>query len=100
MVRFRSFIARLCGVLALAAGACAFAQAPAQVQPAPRAAAPAAASSAARAPVVPLDRVIAVVNDEAVTQYDLGEQRRIILQQMKASNVPPPPRDVLDKQVL
>jgi peptidyl-prolyl cis-trans isomerase SurA len=100
MVRCRSFIARLCGVLALAAGACAFAQAPAQVQPAPRAAAPAAASSAARAPVVPLDRVIAVVNDEAVTQYDLGEQRRIILQQMKASNVPPPPRDVLDKQVL
>jgi hypothetical protein len=82
MVRCRSFIARLCGVLALAAGACAFAQAPAQVQPAPRAAAPAAASSAARAPVVPLDRVIAVVNDEAVTQYDLGEQRRIILQQM------------------
>ena len=31
------------------------------------------------APVVPLDRVIAVVNDEAVTQYDLREQKRIVL---------------------
>ncbi|HVO90023.1 MAG TPA: peptidylprolyl isomerase, partial [Casimicrobiaceae bacterium] len=52
------------------------------------------------APTVTLDRVIAVVNDEALTQYDINEQRRIVLQQMKAANVPAPPRDVLDKQVL
>jgi peptidyl-prolyl cis-trans isomerase SurA len=49
---------------------------------------------------IPLDRVIAVVNDEAVTQWDLAEQRRIVLQQMKAANVQAPARDVLDKQVL
>lgn len=51
-------------------------------------------------PVVALDRVIAVVNDEAVTQWDLREQRRILLEQLKASNIQPPSSDVLDKQVL
>jgi peptidyl-prolyl cis-trans isomerase SurA len=52
-----------------------------------------------RAPV-PLDRVIAVVNDEALTQYDLNEQKRSVLQQMGAQKVTPPPSDVLDKQLL
>src|SRR5438874_11897794 len=50
--------------------------------------------------VVPLDRVIAVVNDEALTQWDLREQKRVLLEQLKASNVPAPATDVLDKQVL
>src|SRR5437762_6042593 len=52
------------------------------------------------AAVVPLDRVIAVVNDEALTQWDLREQKRVVLEQMKASNVTAPAADVLDKQVL
>ena len=82
-------------LLVLALAAPALAQAPAPARPAARAAAP-----VSRAPIVPLDRVIAVVNDEAITQWDLAEQRRIVLQQMKASNVPAPPQDVLDKQVL
>ena len=43
---------------------------------------------------VPLDRVIAVVNDEALTQYELDEQKRVVLQQMRANNVRPPPPDV------
>ena len=82
-----------------------FAQSPGPTRPAaaaPAASAPRPTASAAvsRAPVVPLDRVIAIVNDEAVTQWDLSEQRRIVLQQMKASNVQPPSQDVLDKQVL
>src|SRR5256886_3249317 len=50
--------------------------------------------------VVPLDRVIAVVNDEALTQWDLREQKRVLLEQLKASNVSAPAADVLDKQVL
>jgi len=54
----------------------------------------------AAAPVIPLDRVIAVVNDEAVTQWDLREQRRVLLDQLKASNIQPPTADALDKQVL
>jgi peptidyl-prolyl cis-trans isomerase SurA len=49
---------------------------------------------------VPLDRVIVIVNDEAITQWDMSEQRRILLSQMQASKITPPPKDVLDKQVL
>ena len=47
-----------------------------------------------------LDRVLVVVNDEAITQFDLAEQRRIVLAQLKASNITPPSNDVLDKQVM
>ena len=49
---------------------------------------------------VPLDRVIAVVNDEALTQYDVNEQKRVVLGQMKTANVTPPSADVLEKQLL
>jgi peptidyl-prolyl cis-trans isomerase SurA len=50
--------------------------------------------------VVSVDRVIAVINDEAITQHDLEDAKRIILQQLKQQNVQPPAPDVLDKQVL
>jgi len=73
------------------------ASAPQGAAPAASAATPAAAPSR---PVVALDRVIAVVNDEALTQYDLTEQKRQVLQQMKAQKVTPPPEAVLDKQLL
>jgi peptidyl-prolyl cis-trans isomerase SurA len=49
---------------------------------------------------VPLDRVIAVVNDEALTQYELDDQKRILLAQMRAANVRPPAPDVFEAQVL
>ena len=58
------------------------------------------AQPAAGGAVRPLDRVIVIVNDEAITQWDMNEQRRVLLAQMKASNVTPPAADVLDKQVL
>ena len=64
--------------------------------PVPR---PIAASIAPNA-VVPLERVVAVVNDEALTQWELNEQKRIVLAQMQASNVKPPPADALNTQVL
>ena len=50
--------------------------------------------------VITVDRVIAVVNDEAVTQYELDDARRVVQQQLKQQKVQPPPADVLDKQVL
>ena len=50
--------------------------------------------------MTPLDRVIAVVNDEALTQYDVNEQKRVVLGQMKTANVTPPSADVLEKQLL
>jgi peptidyl-prolyl cis-trans isomerase SurA len=65
----------------------------------------AALASAQNAPSAPpraaaLDRVVAVVNDEAVTQYDIEEAKRIVLQQLKQQNVQQPAPDVLDKQLL
>ncbi len=67
-------------------------------RPAPRPA-PAAPARPAAA-TVPLDRVIAVVNDEALTQYELDDQKRILLAQMQAAKVRPPAPDVFDSQVL
>jgi peptidyl-prolyl cis-trans isomerase SurA len=62
-----------------------------------------AAQNAPTAPptrAVTLDRVIAIVNDEAITQYDLDEARSIVVKQLKQQKVQQPPADVLDKQVL
>jgi peptidyl-prolyl cis-trans isomerase SurA len=62
------------------------------------------AQSSAPAPPVPrvvgIDRVVAVVNDEAVTQYDVNDAKQVVLQQLKQQKVQPPSSDVLEKQVL
>ena len=71
--------------------------------PTPAAAAAAAAATRASSSgdrSVLIDRVVAIVNDEALTQYDISEQTRTVLAQMKASNVTPPAPDVLEKQLL
>ena len=47
-----------------------------------------------------LDRVVAVVNDEAITQHDLNEQRAAVLVQLRESKVSPPAPDVLERQLL
>jgi peptidyl-prolyl cis-trans isomerase SurA len=95
------------GVVALAlAAVVAAAQAPAPRAPATRAGAqgpaprPATPGLASLDRAVLLDRVVAIVNDEALTQYELDEQKRLVLEQMKAQKVAPPPGDVLDKQLL
>lgn len=49
---------------------------------------------------IPADRVVAVVNNEAITGYDLKQRVAIVLQQMRAQNIQPPAQDVLVKQVL
>jgi peptidyl-prolyl cis-trans isomerase SurA len=59
---------------------------------------PAAAKPPVRA--IPLDRVIAVVNDEAITQYELDDARNVVVRQLQQQKVQQPPSDVLDKQVL
>jgi peptidyl-prolyl cis-trans isomerase SurA len=89
--------------LALAlSSAAVFAQGP---TPGPTPAAPAAASTAPRAASslernVLIDRVVAIVNDEALTQYDINEQTRGVLAQMKAQKVTPPTPEILEKQLL
>ena len=50
--------------------------------------------------VANVDRVVAVVNDEALTQYELDDARRVVQAQLKQQKVEPPAADVLDKQVL
>jgi peptidyl-prolyl cis-trans isomerase SurA len=72
--------------------------------PTPAAAAAAAAAAARTSSSgdrsVLVDRVVAIVNDEALTQYDIAEQTRTVLAQMKATKVTPPAPDVLEKQLL
>lgn len=51
-------------------------------------------------PAVPLDRIVAVINDSVVTQSELNQSIDTIKKQMAASNVTVPLPDVLQKQVL
>jgi peptidyl-prolyl cis-trans isomerase SurA len=90
---------------ALVFAAAAFAASAQRVAPGPAltpAPSPAAAprSGGAADRTVLVERVIAVVNDEALTQYDVDEQARTVLVQMKSQKVTPPARDVLEKQLL
>jgi peptidyl-prolyl cis-trans isomerase SurA len=62
------------------------------------AAQPAAQPAASR--VVALDRVVAVVNDEAITQFDVQDARQIALQQLSDQKVTPPAPDVLERQLV
>ena len=83
---------------ALAAAALAQPQVPPGVRPPPpgaRAPVPTTAS----APVT-LDRVVAVVNNEALTLFEMNEQKRMLVQQLRESRLQPPAPDVLDRQVL
>ena len=103
---FTSRLGARCVVAMLVAAAAALAPAAlAQGIKPPAAPAPPPASAPASArtsldKVVPIDRVVAVVNDEALTQYDINEQKRVVLGQMRTANVTPPSPDVLEKQLL
>ncbi len=61
--------------------------------------APGPASRPAPQPIA-LDRVVAVVNDEAVTQYELRDRIAAVERQLRQRGTPLPPRDVLEKQLL
>ena len=93
--------AALCTALALPAVAQLAPQRPLQgpqLRASPTAS-PAAAAPAADREVL-LDRVIAVVNDEAITQHELNQQRQSVLVQLRESKVAPPAADVLERQLL
>jgi peptidyl-prolyl cis-trans isomerase SurA len=86
--------------LALAASLAAHAQP--QVPPGVRPLPPSLRPVPAPAPTGPvaLDRVVAVVNDEALTIHEMNEQKRQLMQQLRESRLQPPAPDVLDRQVL
>jgi peptidyl-prolyl cis-trans isomerase SurA len=57
-----------------------------------------AAAQSARIQLV--DRVVAIVNDEVITRFDLNEQKRAVSAQLKRQGVTLPPDSELDAQVL
>ena len=53
-----------------------------------------------RAQPVEVDRIVAVVNDEAITAFELRARLATVERQLRGQNVQLPPRDVLEKQLL
>ena len=51
-------------------------------------------------PIIVLDRIVAVVNDEVITRNDLDERVNLAFAQLRRQGTPPPPREVLEKQLL
>jgi peptidyl-prolyl cis-trans isomerase SurA len=59
-----------------------------------------AAPAAARSAVIPVDRIVAIVNEDAITRRELDDRVAVIERQLKQQGVTLPPKDVIDKQVL
>lgn len=72
--------------------------APAKPVPGP-APAPGLRASPQRGPVL-IDRIVAIVNRDVITQRDLDERVALVVSQLKRQNTPLPPADVLERQVL
>ena len=51
-------------------------------------------------PVVVLDRIVAVVNNEVITRFDLEQRLRAATLRLKQQGTPLPPRETLEKQIL
>lgn len=61
--------------------------------------APAPRAAPARGPVL-IDRIVAIVNKDVITQRDLDERVALVVSQLKRQNTPLPPVEVLERQVL
>lgn len=51
-------------------------------------------------PIVTLDRIVAVVNDEVITERELAARVELALRQLRQQGTPLPPRDVIERQLL
>jgi peptidyl-prolyl cis-trans isomerase SurA len=49
---------------------------------------------------VPVDRIVAVVNDEVITQVELHSRLDMTMRRMEKQGMELPPRDILEKQML
>ena len=58
------------------------------------------AVQAAQGAVVPLDHIVAVVNDEVITRQELARRYDETVRNLSRQNTPLPPREVLEKQLL
>ena len=77
----------------------------ANVPPAKPAKAPPTAKAVSPAPdpqqqVAVIDSVVAVVNDDVITRYELDDRVREVIRQLKKQDTPLPAADVLEKQIL
>jgi peptidyl-prolyl cis-trans isomerase SurA len=59
-----------------------------------------ASAQTRRAEPIEVDRIIAVVNSEAVTAFELKSRMATVERQLRSQNVQMPPREVLEKQLL
>src|SRR6185503_4253020 len=50
--------------------------------------------------VVAVDRIVAVVNDEVITQNDLNERVNLVVKQLQRQGAQLPPAEALNKQIL
>jgi len=57
------------------------------------------ASAPTRGPLL-IDRIVAVVNKDVITQRDLNERVTVVASQLRRQNTPLPQQDVLERQVL
>jgi peptidyl-prolyl cis-trans isomerase SurA len=53
-----------------------------------------------QAAVVPLNHIVAVVNDEVITRKELDQRYAEVVQSLARQNTPLPPRETLEKQLL
>ena len=83
---------RLTALILLALAAPAWAQAPAPPAMTPRGVTPSR--------IVPVDRIVAVVNDEVITNNDLTERVALVSRQLQRQGGQLPAADVLTKQIL
>ena len=60
----------------------------------------AAAQQPAAGRIVLLDRIVAVVNEDVITRRDLDDRLKVVTRQLRQQGTPPPPAEVLEKQVL
>ncbi len=50
--------------------------------------------------IVPVDRIVAVVNDDVITQNDLNERVNLVVHQLQRQGAKLPPADALARQIL
>jgi peptidyl-prolyl cis-trans isomerase SurA len=50
--------------------------------------------------IVTVDRIIAVVNDEVITERELAARVDFAFRQLRQQGTPPPPREVIERQLL
>ncbi|UCE90255.1 MAG: peptidylprolyl isomerase [Pseudomonadota bacterium] len=58
------------------------------------------AAAAATTPVIGLDRIVAVINDDVITRTELDRRTHLIKQRIARQNNPLPPEHVLRRQIL